>query len=734
MKTQVEMEQYFQQHLPDSSAEGHNMNINGTGGLSLPSQGALQCNLVSCKSQASQTPPPGGTHVGTNTVQAFSQSCSYSSKELTDTRVVNGQSTNASNLESLQFTVNSQQLTRLVSEDSWVLASSPFISESQNNNNMFTHGAQNVDIYRSNPSNQPIKNEDDIAFVQQYSKNGDSSHSHSLQDKHSNSLREGTTKERSWTHPGSVPQFRSNLYFTTNLDLLNIPENSYFMSNLSDKLSDYEDIWRNSSCEGDADRKSTKMIHDPRVILDAKVSGKHNKKNGPEGKRKILRKTSKVSPPARFPVPVHRDAVTGGTTGLTALEQARMIAGSTSEDEASIPVAHVRGIKRMEDLFEDEFLPNDTASTSSTNTVTLEAMTSEKHIDCIQVPTNSAHQIKFVTSHSLDFTPKTEVATSLTDVSLHISSSKCVSSESLKEPVSKCVFTTTMSVVVSESASSENSSNVNNKKYAVKPIGHLSRMKSSSESSLATVSSPLYAEPADAVKLRDKDGKAINIQVRRLSAPLAVSLKSKDKPSKDQQTKVSQNPQLDTIFSPDAQSSSNNEAQSKFVFSSSNNKIVSSISRSQSMRTASEISHLQSKQSWKERLNRLKLGTKVLSHNMSSPISASFRKNAVTALDQPKLDTARFLNSSLAQNTSALSRSFPGKFPVDRKRESNRASCFSESSTVQDLISCAHPELSIRPIAARFLKPHEKVDDTPPSEYDNLLVYRVSQLVPYIHF
>ncbi|CAG5124874.1 unnamed protein product, partial [Candidula unifasciata] len=217
MKSQVEMKQYFQQHLPDSSNEIHNMNAHAALNL--------QCNLVSSKSQAT---------------------------------------------------------------------SSPLTSEPQNNiNHMLIHGAQNVDVYKSNPSNQPMKKEDGTAFVQQYSRNGDSIDFQSFQGKQSNSSRECITKERSWTHPGSVPQFKSNLYFTTNLDLLNIPENSYFMSSLSDKLSDYEDIWRSSNCEGDADRMTTKMIQDPRTILDVRVSSKHHKKNGSEGKRKILRKTSK---------------------------------------------------------------------------------------------------------------------------------------------------------------------------------------------------------------------------------------------------------------------------------------------------------------------------------------------------------------------------------------------------------------------------------------------------------
>ena len=37
---------------------------------------------------------------------------------------------------------------------------------------------------------------------------------------------------------------KSNLYFTTSIDLLNLPQDTYFTSNLSDKLSDYEDIWK----------------------------------------------------------------------------------------------------------------------------------------------------------------------------------------------------------------------------------------------------------------------------------------------------------------------------------------------------------------------------------------------------------------------------------------------------------------------------------------------------------
>jgi hypothetical protein len=63
--------------------------------------------------------------------------------------------------------------------------------------------------------------------------------------------REGSSAESLLSNDsGSVPVHQpsqTSLYFTTSLDLLNIPEeNQYFKSNLSDKMSDYEDIWRHS--------------------------------------------------------------------------------------------------------------------------------------------------------------------------------------------------------------------------------------------------------------------------------------------------------------------------------------------------------------------------------------------------------------------------------------------------------------------------------------------------------
>ena len=64
-----------------------------------------------------------------------------------------------------------------------------------------------------------------------------------------NSSEKSRSFERSMpnTHPRTPSKCNSNLYFTTSIELLNNSENQYFHSNLSDKMSDYEDIWKHSA-------------------------------------------------------------------------------------------------------------------------------------------------------------------------------------------------------------------------------------------------------------------------------------------------------------------------------------------------------------------------------------------------------------------------------------------------------------------------------------------------------
>ncbi|XP_060062844.1 uncharacterized protein LOC132543369 [Ylistrum balloti] len=66
----------------------------------------------------------------------------------------------------------------------------------------------------------------------------------------------------SHTHPKPTPR-KSNLYCTTSLDLLQLPENQYFKSNLSDKMSDYEDIWKNSTAPTPVPSVKCSVINTP---------------------------------------------------------------------------------------------------------------------------------------------------------------------------------------------------------------------------------------------------------------------------------------------------------------------------------------------------------------------------------------------------------------------------------------------------------------------------------------
>ena len=634
---------------------------------------------------------------------------------------------------------------------------------------------------------------------------------------------------------------KANLYFTTNLNLLEIPENTYFTSNLSDRLSDYEDIWRTSSCaESDQDPyrrygnrmgsqnqgATTMMISDPRSVMDARFSQQQQQQqqqasSSPnpikekmmgitgvssnavkEGKRKVLRKTSRDSPISRR-IPMERDAVTGGTTGLTALEQARKIAGSTSDEDSVVspsfyphhqppPVAHVKGIQRLTGIYDYDDEENKleertdeqqslerplhfsaatpTSLTSTTNRTVAVSRTAVVNTNSIRILPSRPNQIKFVTSHSLDFSPRGTNSLSVQSPNATLqaissmaltptpTSSKSLPASIAKDPAQTCVFTTTMAVLVSEANDQQpavspsvtarttvpqpdtgtgSDTKTKEKPSFISPLSRLSRLKSSSESSLATVSSPLYAEPADAVKLRDKHGKAINIQVRRQSAPsgpqqLLAAARSKERQQHQASSKVSQNPKLDTILSPDAESNdgmAKTGNSTKFKFEDVNAGTAftasgSSLARSHSLRTPYEQSQLQRKQSWKDRLNRLKLGTRVLTRNLTPPSAPSARKHQMAAENYDNIGQIPPSPCS------------PGKFPVFGNPFSDpRASIFSESSTVQDLISCAHPEFSVRPI--RQVAP--KAGDLPgvastrevpaaPSEYDNLGIYRVGHI------
>ncbi|KAK7477736.1 hypothetical protein BaRGS_00031024, partial [Batillaria attramentaria] len=390
------------------------------------------------------------------------------------------------------------------------------------------------------------------------------------------------------------PKSKPNLYSMTPVELLNIPENSYFRSSLSDKMSDYEDIWRSSYYDTDSVRNgSVRGVAPSPYDISSTVTARSD---------------------------FSRFFAFGSPRETSAPSQALVVALPEKKEEKS-----------------DE---------PSGQQVDLSAV----------VPARTKPSAK-----------------------------------------------------------------------TSKPFGRLSRLKSSSESSLATVSSPVYAEPADAVVFRDRQSKASRGKTRRQSAP-SVANRAIPTDANKQKASVSEFPKLATIPSPDAVDQPTNTPEKKFDFDSkpvrpAMPKKSVGMSRSQSMRTPQEVARLaQKKPGWQERFNRLKLGTKVLTRNQS-PYASTSQKTHPPQVQTSLDDSLCVLEEDSAVNSSTIASPSLNKFPVyhhsKKANAVNRGSYFSESSTVQDIISCAMPELMVRPIQTQQLLQTGK----PLSEYDNFNPY-----------
>ncbi|XP_025104587.1 LOW QUALITY PROTEIN: uncharacterized protein LOC112570384 [Pomacea canaliculata] len=361
---------------------------------------------------------------------------------------------------------------------------------------------------------------------------------------------------------GHRPKGKPNLYSMTPVELLNIPEPSYFRSSLSDKMSDYEDIWRSSCYDTDSVRNGSVRGH----VYDE------------------------------------------GSTVTAVSDFSKMIV-----------------FKRPKRLIHQQ-------------------------IDGMSALTDKSRQLEIV---------------SLVPSQAHV---KCPPH-----------------------------------------MDRLTRLKSSSESSLATLASPIYAEPADAIVLRDKRLRASKLKSRRRSAPSSAG-QFGDTENNSKGVHVSKEPSLATILSPDAVKTQDSDSD-KFDFElkpshAAVRKLNTGISRSNSVRTPQEMARLaQKKPAWQERFKRLKLGTKVLT-SQQSPYSASCQ-NSYHPQQMSFDDNLFVLEEDTLLDSGPSFRPSLGKFPVYQQRQGhnkgvNRASYFSESSTMQDIISCAMPELLVRPIQTQI--------------------------------
>ena len=466
---------------------------------------------------------------------------------------------------------------------------------------------------------------------------------------------------KSQTHPRVTERGKFSHHFTTSLDLLHIPEQSYFRSDLSDKMSDYEDIWKNSLSETESNNKNN---------ITCNISTQTTNSPGPF----IPTVHNVLSPLEEEHLPkcnIHKAIAMGTIT--TQNDQKRTL----SQDNIKTKQCQNHAVL----LDKGRAQPNK-STVSVTATTENRVLQSQEYTSTMQIDQpNMSSSIPL--SQNLNSAPKT------------------------KPP----------------------------------PLPRLSRIKSSSTSSLSTTASPVYAEPADAVDFKGSKGQAISVRIRRCSAPSApFKLQEQWKKMDIQKTKplesqVAKKTRLDTIFSPrmlQEHVELSNHGDEVFSFearlqnrpplaeSSAHRK---GVQRSQSLKVAAERkTKLSRHRSWRERFSKLKLDS------AQKDIGGGGGSCHKTLDDQNtqglcKLDDVLFSLENLENNSDDIQNSTLRKFPVYKKKPptekdttGNRASCFSDSSTVQDLISCALPNLAIRPIIPLTLANLKRV-----SEYDNLL-------------
>ncbi|BFZ11807.1 hypothetical protein BsWGS_14845 [Bradybaena similaris] len=654
------------------------------------------------------------------TTSNASSRCHFTSQNITNSDTVINQSTREPSEETPALTSITQNST--FSEDNWI-TTSDFVVHRRKQNDMIKVNAQDLDIYRTDPSNQAVRT-DGIQQVQ----NEQTALFNSLPVRHQHLQHANFSRNQTFTNTGFVPQPKANLYFTTNLDLLELPENSYFTSNLSDRMSDYEDIWRNSCSECDVDGKNTQVIHDPQFALDA--NNNNNNNSARIIKQKVVRDESKHSSPPHI-INTGHEALASNMLGLSALEQARIIAGSASdydEDESALPDFLSEDKEEKRSLIPDTSLQISTSlfnKCSKCNAVTL---TKEADINVV------SSFNKCCTCNPETFMKEADVNVvsrfpdlnqqNLTDMSFTSATSDVFLANSALS-FSACSFSTPISVNGREVTLTEHTNACTNSMHVCRNkrctnihlpsrLDNLSRKKSSSESSLIAASSPPYAEPADAVRLRDKRGRDINIQIRRRSAPSSVTFKVSDRNGKIfQQSKVSQHPELETIFSPATQSDNSSEV--RFVFDISNMPAQLELLHTgestyhENMKPSTDMPEMQ------KHISNKKTGANI-THNLSSLESQYLRKNLAAVAES---NNFQLRIPQLSHAPSAIMSPSASRFPVHLQQEEQRASCFSDSSTMQDLMFCTHPQLSVRPMLADIPMSDETAEGAQ-SEYDNL--------------
>ena len=488
---------------------------------------------------------------------------------------------------------------------------------------------------------------------------------------------------------------KSNLYSTTSIDLLNLPENTYFTSNLSDKLSDYEDIWKTNGSVYGVGSVQADIINRLQPNLANNQSNNSPPKN-------ILPKERSKSLEKEMDIFDHHKA-------------------DTIVDE--------------KEVFKDSGTEFEEQSSDANNKLLCEfcLCTDEQCTQCVPLETEGfspisegLESLKHNTSNDCETCDEKVLPTELPNFGpvpeqSDIESDICVSDDCHSNDEDHDADTEDCDYSAKNSVHTQTSPVV---KSVPAPLSNICR-KSASTSELLGLKSPVYSEPFDAInsELPSQNAPKVPKKIRRRSAPAFVASKRKFGTSQAPKlTPITAGLEINTsfdetsltqcghdVFSLEEREIEENCLHCSLSPSSSKEKKFkptpnprkTKAARNMSQKSDNSTPNRKSINDITNRIEKLKLR-----NSQSDPT----KKPNIQVVD-PIRAMEDFENSQPLSSPSFQ------KFPVYIKQfsgESNKTMC-SESTTAEDIISSWNPELTLQPI-----KPFPVIIPGAMSEYDNL--------------
>lgn len=531
------------------------------------------------------------------------------------------------------------------------------------------------------------------------------------------------------THPRmseskTMGRDHNGLYFTTSLDLLNSPATRYFRSELSDRMSDYEDIWKSPAAKEVKPRKNG--------FFEFRVSAQRHSRHREDvnAKKTCGCQTRQHAEHANSGHNGSRDYDNNAKEKYSPSTRSRSVQTSLSEDPTQ-PL-HVS-------------LVNVDISANSVNIpITREKVYPENH-------TASHHQSDVSTdSGPLRVPPLHEhVPTDMANECTYKQQRQHEESDIARQKLSR---------QAPRPAPRKPSAYLDPPKHKPPPLPSVALDKNIEG---APYKSPVYAEPWDSIcsqqgimltnemligkpdSTNQKKSSAISRNIMQNSRPVsqpAAAVRSRRKTRSRRSQRRSHNPKLETIYSPnpaDLQQQNNFNFEEESIAKGANDQVndlscnvkpsSKRICRSHSLKSATqnkESKHIDTENTLTAAVQKLDLSVNSKQEAILKESCSDVSANNIDVCERNHKISPR---SSLDRVSSAamgdmgqrnITPTSPGPFPVFHKQLSAESirTC-SEPSTIEDIISFTAPELTVRPSPPLSLRCPQRS-----SEYDNLVM------------